>query len=164
MANYSEIQLSTVNGVDLAFMKTLQWRGERISSLTWSGEQGVLASSAGSGDIRIWNVETGESLAEIKEHREPAGYLSFSPDGELFASGSNDNTIKIWDWRNHRCIQTLTAHKDQVYGLQFSPLGGYSHPAVVIMLPSCGNLRLTKKSHHSDKSASSEVTPPLSQA
>ena len=40
VANYSEIQLSTVNGVDLTFMKTLQWRGERISGLTGRPSRG----------------------------------------------------------------------------------------------------------------------------
>ncbi|MHB8953114.1 MAG: protein kinase domain-containing protein [Pirellulaceae bacterium] len=119
----NKIQIYTLEGVNLTYVKELDWEGERIQSLIWAPEEDVLVSGAVSGHMRAWNVATKTHIADMNEHQQPVVLMCFSPDGSLLASGSHDNTVKIWDWRSRKPIHTLTAHKDHVLGLKFAPSG-----------------------------------------
>ncbi|MDE0088840.1 MAG: WD40 repeat domain-containing protein [Candidatus Poribacteria bacterium] len=48
--------------------------------------------------IKLWDVETGNSLGILSGHTEPIETLVFSHDGKILASGSNDGTVLLWDW------------------------------------------------------------------
>ena len=48
--------------------------------------------------IRLWHVETGQSLGNLSGHTELVESLEFSHDGKTLASGSNDGTVLLWDW------------------------------------------------------------------
>jgi WD40 repeat protein len=45
---------------------------------------------------RVYDVKTGNELAQLKGHNDVIACLVFSPDGKLLATGSYDGTIKIW--------------------------------------------------------------------
>ena len=88
------------------------------------------------GIIRLWNVETGESLGEIK-WMERSGFvqLAFSPDGRQLLSVSSyivrdlpggadlwETTIDTWDTTSH---QRIWSHKEpfRITGAVYSPDG-----------------------------------------
>ena len=88
------------------------------------------------GIIRLWNIETGESLNEI-EWRERSGFvqLAFSPDGQQLLSISSyivrdlpggadlwETTIDTWDTTSH---QRIWSHKEpfRITGAVYSPDG-----------------------------------------
>ena len=47
--------------------------------------------------VRVWEVETGELIAEFSGHKSNVSSLAFDYDGSLLASGSFDTTILLWD-------------------------------------------------------------------
>ncbi len=47
--------------------------------------------------IRLWDVESGNLVAEFSGHNSQVESLAFSPDGRLLASGSFDRSILLWD-------------------------------------------------------------------
>ena len=81
--------------------------GEIVASVDWRS-------------IYLWDIETGQKLAEFRHKGVKS--ISFSPDGNLFASGGTDNIIKVWAVATGQNIHTLT-HKSWVYSVAFSPDG-----------------------------------------
>jgi WD40 repeat protein len=57
---------------------------------------GRLASAAGDGTIRMWDIATGAESACLEEHFDPVVALCVLPSGYL-VSGGWDDTIRLWD-------------------------------------------------------------------
>ncbi len=55
-----------------------------------------IASGSSDQTIRLWNLETGESLTTLEGHSAWVLSVAFSPDGKQIASGSSDQTIRLW--------------------------------------------------------------------
>jgi len=68
----------------------------------------VLASGAGNGCIKLWNLTEMESVATLNEH---TGRVNCLLDlGGIIASASCDRLIKLWDVESCRNILTLRGH------------------------------------------------------
>lgn len=48
-------------------------------------------------NIRLWNVETGASIATIEGNPDRFTAVAFSPDDKILAIGKRDGTIGLWD-------------------------------------------------------------------
>lgn len=77
----------------------------------------VLITGSYDRTVRVWNMETGESLHCLKGHTRAVRALQF--DEVKLITGSMDNTLKVWDWRRGKCIRTLTGHTEGVVCLNF---------------------------------------------
>src|SRR5439155_8883126 len=55
-----------------------------------------IVSGSEDGSVRLWNVETGQLLLEMK-HGAPIAALAARPDGKRLASAGTDNLVKLWD-------------------------------------------------------------------
>ncbi|KAJ7885555.1 WD40-repeat-containing domain protein [Mycena olivaceomarginata] len=47
-------------------------------------------------EIHIWNVETGDCVATLKEYPSPILWVLFSPNGRWLASWFEDEAVKVW--------------------------------------------------------------------
>jgi WD40 repeat protein/beta-lactamase regulating signal transducer with metallopeptidase domain len=47
--------------------------------------------------VRVWDVDTGKEVSQLKGHEGRVETLAFSPDGNAIATGSADSTILLWD-------------------------------------------------------------------
>jgi WD40 repeat protein len=71
--------------------------------VTWSGPANVgIATGAFSGrvtgQVRLWDVETGKEVATLKGSKEDAASIAFGPDGKTLVVGSQaGNTVVIWE-------------------------------------------------------------------
>lgn len=92
------------------------------------GDKYLVSSENG---IKVWDIEKGDLLVEIKtDHTEN---VLFSPSGNRILSSSiwsystssenTYNTIKIWNAISGEELQILHGHKDHVWSASFSPDG-----------------------------------------
>mgnify|MGYP001420737671 CR=1 FL=1 len=66
-----------------------------VNSVAFSADGKRLAT--GSNDARLWDVSTGQQIAEFKGHSKALVSVAISPDGTKLATGSFDKTAKLWD-------------------------------------------------------------------
>ena len=100
-------------------------QGELVRSVVITSDNATVVTAGGNREdfaIRIWDVETGQSLGTLAGHTGIIWALAFSPDGQMLVSVSSDKTAKIWDWRNKTLLQSLD-FPAEVVSVNFSPDG-----------------------------------------
>ncbi|WP_375743566.1 WD40 repeat domain-containing protein [Corallococcus interemptor] len=105
---------------------TLRWSKRfqgSVLALAFIPDGRVLASGHYDSVVRLWDVERGELLAELKGHTAEVHAVAFSPDGRWLASAGRPGELRVWDWRQGRLHQVIAGHSDVVLGLAFSPDG-----------------------------------------
>ncbi len=76
-----------------------------ILALAFSPDGRILASAGGNheghGEAKVWDVSTGDLLADLKGHRRIVECLSFSPDGKTLVTAggwaNGPGEVKLWD-------------------------------------------------------------------
>jgi WD40 repeat protein len=76
--------------------------GPFVRSVAFSPDSRRLATAGGQwgmpGEIKVWDVASGEELLTLRGHTDEIMAVAFSADGWL-ASASSDKTVKMWDGR-----------------------------------------------------------------
>jgi WD40 repeat protein len=67
-----------------------------VWSMAFSPQDDILISGHHDGEIKYWDVKSGECLATVKAHLELVSALSADLNGQYLASGSWDKSIKLW--------------------------------------------------------------------
>ncbi|MBK6647468.1 MAG: hypothetical protein IPG44_17270 [Anaerolineales bacterium] len=88
--------------------------GENVTSLAFSPDGTMIATSDSTGTIKIWRIWTTEVLMEI-----PGLYASFSPDGRWIGT-AGENGLVIYDALNGQKIRTLD-EGSPFFSVLFSP-------------------------------------------
>ncbi|MCF7859120.1 MAG: DUF4062 domain-containing protein [Candidatus Cloacimonetes bacterium] len=127
---------------------------------------GRIAISGGYDNIvRIWIVQTGECLHELKG---PTGNyriwdVGITPNGKLAVSANEDGTIQLWDVESGKCLDKFKAHSQCVKSLRISPdgktlaTGGWDNKLKIwdLVLKNC---RMTLDYHNSHIPTTNFVT------
>jgi WD40 repeat protein len=88
----------------LALQRTLDGHAGVVLAVALR-DDGVLASAGQDGVVRLWNVETGSLLAELRGHRASINALAFHDD--LLASVSEDGTLRAWSVEKRELLTTI---------------------------------------------------------
>ncbi|KAB8319929.1 hypothetical protein SD81_014240 [Tolypothrix campylonemoides VB511288] len=111
---------------NLTTQSTVKQISHKVTSVAFSPNGQILASSCDDKTIKIWHL--GDQPRILKETggfscTEAVNSLAFSPDGKILASGSDDKTVRLLDISIGKEICTFTGHKEKVYSVAFSPDG-----------------------------------------
>jgi WD40 repeat protein len=101
---------------------TLSGHRAAVSSVVFLPDAKTLASASRDGSVRLWNLATGQSIAEF-QHSDGVQSVAVSKDGKTLVSGGWQNTIHVWDIGSRTQLFVLTNHTAWVSSLAFSPDG-----------------------------------------
>jgi WD40 repeat protein/tRNA A-37 threonylcarbamoyl transferase component Bud32 len=110
---------------------TLRAHDTPIRSVAYSPDGRRLASAAGKfnepGEVKVWDVVTGQELLCLRGLPDLASCVAFSPDGRWLAAANGGlrtpGEIRIWDAADGQLLRHIQGHSMPVRGLAFSPDG-----------------------------------------
>jgi WD40 repeat protein len=92
-----------------------------VLSLLFDSKRGRLISGCQNGDIRIFDMDSGECVRTLVGHKANVNALVFSKFGQLI-SGSSDLSVRVWDSESGECLETLRDDiENDVRALVMSP-------------------------------------------
>jgi WD40 repeat protein len=90
-------------------------------AITPDGEKVVSAS--GDTTLRVWNLETGETLHILRGHTDRVLGIAVTSNGKKVISASDDKTLKVWNLETGKLLHTLQGHTDRVWGIAVTSNG-----------------------------------------
>ena len=88
-------------------VRTFVDHNNRVTSIKFSPDQKMIATTSWDGTVRLWDAATGKELTVLTGHK--AGVLNgvFSQDGRTLVTGSDDRTIKFWNLATFREVASI---------------------------------------------------------
>jgi WD40 repeat protein len=87
------------------------------------GGQRLLSAGCMDRTLRLWDLESGQTLAAFEGHGGEVHGVAVAPPGRLAASVSNDRTVRLWDLEQGREVRVLRGHTQKVRTVTFCPDG-----------------------------------------
>ena len=86
----------------LEVLREFRVHNAAITALAWHPTRPILATASEDLVIRLWNLDDGTRLEELRGPLSPPDVLSFSPDGTRLATAARDGAARIWE---PRCLR-----------------------------------------------------------
>jgi len=88
-----------------------------VHAVALSPDKRLLATGGEDGLIRVWEVETGETVVTLEGSTAGICGVDWTADGQKLVSGTSDGTIRLWDVPGARLLMTMRGHTDVVRGV-----------------------------------------------
>ncbi|CAB3398919.1 unnamed protein product [Caenorhabditis bovis] len=101
-------------------MKTLIGHANRIYSLLYDREKGIVASGSLDTTIRVWDLrrqDGEECIAVLQGHTSLTSGMQLK--GHFLVSCNADSHVRVWDMRDGKCVFHLNGHRSAITSLQF---------------------------------------------
>jgi WD40 repeat protein len=104
---------------------TLTGHQGMVETIAISPKTGTIASGSRTGELILWDSETGELRKKLETQENVVGKLQFSPDGARLlttaAEGRELFVQKVWDTQTGRVLATYKGHDNTVGAAAISP-------------------------------------------
>lgn len=94
-----------------------------VSTVAFSPDQSIMASSRSDYDILLWDTPTQEHRKTLPGHTSNIKSIEFSPDAKTLVSSGDDGTIRFWEVETGTLKKTLTDYSTGIKSVSFSPDG-----------------------------------------
>src|SRR5260370_40933831 len=61
--------------------------------------------------LRVWDLESGQTLRTLQGHTEAVKAVAVTPDGRRAVSASDDRTLRLWDLESGKEIATFEGER-----------------------------------------------------
>ena len=85
-------------------LRTLTGHTNRVTSVALTPDGRRAVSASGDETLRVWDVESGESLRTLSGHTDRVTSVALTPDGRRAVSASLDQTLRVWDVETGRTV------------------------------------------------------------
>ena len=96
---------------------------DAVFALAFSPDGARLAFVGADRALRVFEVASGDRLAEVEDHADWVLDVAFSPDGTRLATASRDKTSKLFDANTFESLNTFPGHGDTVHCVGFTADG-----------------------------------------
>ncbi|MGH4026608.1 MAG: TIR domain-containing protein [Pseudonocardiaceae bacterium] len=105
----------------MKILRKLRGHTDRVTDITLSPDDRLIASASMDHTVRIWNLSSGAEVAVLEGHEGPLASVQFSADSKFLASMST-HSVRIWrclDWECGAIVPQETG--GYIGGLDFHP-------------------------------------------
>lgn len=92
-----------------------------ITSLVFSPDSKLLATSSMDGTAALWRESDGRLLNVLRDHAAPLFSAAFDAQGEELATAGADGQIRLWRVSTGELLRTLEGHKDLIFEVAYEP-------------------------------------------
>ncbi|MCG5435389.1 nSTAND1 domain-containing NTPase [Micromonospora foliorum] len=103
--------------------RVLSGHTDTVRSIAWSPDGRLIATGSRDNSIRVWDPDSGRTIAEFTGHDAMVEAIAWAPDSRRVASGSRDRTVKLWRVGADDPPPTLYGADDLIRGMAWSPDG-----------------------------------------
>ncbi|XP_047103130.1 WD repeat, SAM and U-box domain-containing protein 1-like [Schistocerca piceifrons] len=93
-----------------------------VTSVRFSPQGTMLATSSIDGTTALWNVQTGNRIHTFVQTNGVAVRVSrFAPDCSLLISAGDDGSVCVWSIRHKNLVRTFQPHEGTIQAVAFAP-------------------------------------------
>ncbi len=107
--------------------RTIMAHKKAVNCVAINDNGQVFASGGQDKKIKLWQLDTGEAIANLVGHSGSINCLLFDRRQQFLISGSQDKTIRFWNWEQRKIIRTFggwfTGHTKGINSLVMDTIG-----------------------------------------
>lgn len=93
-------------------LEVLSGHSGPVAHLSFSPNQGKLASASWDGTVKLWDVFKKNIPEESFHHQSDVVCVAFRPDGNMLVSGTTRGQLVFWDVEDGKVVYTIDGRKD----------------------------------------------------
>ena len=94
-----------------------------VNSVCFSADSRRVLSACGDRVVRVFDIDDGNGMMELRGHSDAVRHVCCSNDGELIASGGNDKMLRVWNATTGNEIWNYDGHTSHVVYVSFNQDG-----------------------------------------